>query len=263
VAAMIVLVCAVWLALVILLSNIITRLMTSATSGFLFRLMIFPGVLVHELSHYVMCKLTGAKVVKLKLFEKQQIGQHAVYGGYVTHGPSKLPLLGDPLISFAPVFGCLGVMALLTWAAGDPLEFHQNPAETQEPGADPVSNLMSIVRGVVYVVGHVPGQVAEHASDWKFWAYLYLIVSLSIALAPSKQDFANSYRHFWRHFLKFVLAALVVYAVLFIAGPVLAKLTNAFVPYLVGVIGFTLSILIVTLIIAWLINQATGLIRRS
>ncbi len=259
---MIVLVCAVWLALVILLSNIITRLMTSATSGFLFRLMIFPGVLVHELSHYLMCKLTGAKVHELRLFEKQQAGRHTVYGGHVTHGPSKLPLLGDPLISFAPVFGCLGVMALLTWAAGDPLEFHQNPAEGQEPTADPLSNLMSIVRGVVYVVGHLPGQIVKHARDWMFWAYLYLIISLSIALAPSKQDFANSYRHLWRNFLKFILAAAIMYAVLYVAGPLLSRLSDAIVPYLVGVFGFTLSILIVTLIFAWLINQTMSLVRR-
>ena len=259
---MIVLVCAVWLVLVILLSSIITRLMTSATSGFLFRLMIFPGILVHELSHYLMCKLTGAKVVELKLFERQQAGRHTVYGGHVTHGPSKLPLLGDPLISFAPVFGCLGVMAVLTWAAGDPLEFHQNPAETQESTADPLTSLMSMVRGIIYVVGRLPGQVVKHARDWTFWGYLYLIISLAIALAPSKQDFANSYKHFWRHFLKFVLAAAIVYAVLYVAGPLLARVTNAFVPYLVGVFGFTLSILIATLIIAWLINQAMGLVRR-
>ncbi len=259
---MIVLVCAAWLVLVILLSNLITRLMTAATSGFVFRLMIFPGVLAHELSHYLMCKLTGAKVWELKLFEKQHIGPQTIYGGHVTHGPSKLPLLGDPLISFAPVFGCLGVMALLTWAAGDPLDFHTNPADTQELELSPLRNLTGILQGVVYVVGHLPGQIMDHAKDWTFWAYLYLVISLAIALAPSKQDFANSYRHFWRHFLKFLLAAAVVFLVLYFAGSLLARLTNALTPYLVGVFAFTLSILIVTLLIAWLISLLMGLIRR-
>jgi hypothetical protein len=259
---MIVLVCAVWLVLVIVLSNIITRLLTSATSGFLFRLMIFPGVLVHELSHYLMCKLTGAKVIDLKLFGKEQVGKHAIYGGHVTHGPSKLPLLGDPLISFAPVFGCLGMMALLTWAAGDPLDLTENPAEKAEVVASAWGSLMSILQGVIYVVGRLPGQVVEHADEWTFWAYLYLIASLSIALAPSKQDFANSYRHFWRHFLKFMLLGAVVYLVLKVAGSLLANLTNALVPYLVGVFAFTLSILVVTLILSWLIQFLMSLIRQ-
>lgn len=258
---MILLACAVWLALVIFLSNLITRLMTSATSGFLFRLTIFPGVLVHELSHYFMCKLTGARVVELKLFEKQQVGHQTVYGGYVTHGPSKLPLVGDPLISFAPVFGCLGVMAMLTWAAGDPLEFHNNPTENRELEIAPVENLKAIVLGVMYVVGHFPGQVVEHAKEWTFWAYLYLIVSLAIALAPSKQDFANSFRHFWRHFFKFLLVAALLFAVLYLAGSLVESLSNALVPYLVGVFAFTLSILIVTLIIAWVVNLLMGLVR--
>lgn len=258
---MILLACAVWLALVIFLSNLITRLMTSATSGFLFRLTIFPGVLVHELSHYLMCKLTGARVVAVKLFEKQQVGHQTVYGGYVTHGPSKLPLVGDPLISFAPVFGCLGVMALLTWAAGDPLEFHNNPAEKRELEIAPMSNLTAIIRGVTYAVGHLPGQVVKHAKEWTFWAYLYLIVSLAVALAPSKQDFANSFRHFWRHFLKFLLVAAVVLGVLYVAGSLIESLSNVLIPYLVGVFAFTLSILVVTLIIAWLVNVLMSLLR--
>lgn len=259
---MIVLVCAVWLVLVILLSNIITRLMTAATSGFFFRLVLFPGVLVHELSHYAMCKLTRAKVIDLKLFGRQQVGEHTIYGGHVTHGPSKLPLLGDPLISFAPVFGCLGTMALLTWAAGDPLEFQQNPAEKAEAVSSPWRSLLSILQGVIYVVGHLPGQIIEHAREWTFWAYLYLIVSLAIALAPSKQDFANSYRHFWRHFLKFMLLAAVIYVVLLVAGSLLANLTNALIPYLTGVFAFTLSILAVTLLLAWLIHFLMSLVRR-
>ena len=259
---MIVLACAVWLGLVILLSNLITRLMTAATSGFLFRLMIFPGVLVHELSHYAMCKLTGAKVVELKLFEKQQVKGHTVYGGYVTHGPSKLPLLGDPLISFAPVFGCLGVMAVLTWAADDPLGFRNGPSETVELKVAPLSNLTSILSGITYVIGRLPEQVVDHAGEWTFWGYLYLTISLAIALAPSKQDFANSYRHFWRHFLKFLLAAAVLFLVLYVADTLVESLTNALVPYLVGVFAFTLSILIVTLILAWLINMLMGLVRR-
>lgn len=259
---MIVLACAVWLGLVIFLSNLITRLMTAATSGFFFRLMIFPGVLVHELSHYVMCKLTGARVTELKLFEKQQSGGQTVYGGHVTHGPSKLPLIGDPLISFAPVFGCLGVMAILTWAAGDPLEFHNHPAKNQELEIASVGNLTNIVLGVTFVVGNLPSRIIEHAKEWQFWGYLYLTISLAVALAPSKQDFANSYRHFWRHFLKFLLAGAIVFAVLYLAGSLVSSLTDALIPYLVGVFAFTLSILIVTLILAWLINLLAGFVRK-
>ncbi len=257
---MIVLACAVWLVLVILLSNLITRLITTSTSGFIFRLMIFPGVLVHELSHYLMCKLTGAQVFELKLFEKNQVGTQTVYGGHVTHGPSKLPLVGDPMISFAPIFGCLGVMALLTWAAADPLGFSSNPTSTKESPAS--SNLGSILTGVIHVVGRLPGQILEHASKWWFWGYLYLTISLAIALAPSKQDFANSYRHFWRHFFKFVLAGVLVFLVLYLAGALFASISNALIPYLVGMFAFTLSILIVTLIFAWLISLIVGFLRR-
>ena len=68
----------------------------------------FPGVVIHECSHVLGCLLTGAEIQKIVLFSEG--------GGSVTYARPKIPLLGDVIISTAPVFCIPLVLALCTWA---------------------------------------------------------------------------------------------------------------------------------------------------
>ena len=60
------------------------------------RLLYFLGSFVHETSHAALCLLTGAKIKEFKVFSRQP---------RVVHSEPKLPILGMPLISLAPLFG--------------------------------------------------------------------------------------------------------------------------------------------------------------
>ena len=55
-----------------------------------------PGVIVHECSHILGCLITGAKVKTVVFFSEK--------GGSVTYTASKIPYLGDVVISTAPLF---------------------------------------------------------------------------------------------------------------------------------------------------------------
>lgn len=234
-----------WLAAVLLLSYGITRQAARVTSGYFFRLVIFPGVVVHELSHYLLCLATGAKVFEVKFFEKRQEGNRAVYGGHVTHGPSKLPIVGEPLISFAPIFGCTAAIVLLTYIADDPLGlFLASAIETGETAIPPLGSLLSAVAGMAV---RVPVRVIEHAGDWKFWGYLYLVGSLGIALAPSRQDFANSFRHVLQNFLKVAALGAVIWLIVRLFESNVAVLVSS----LFGVMAFSVSILAVMWLAWW------------
>jgi hypothetical protein len=253
---------AAWFVLVVLLSHAVTRVVAGATDGLVFRVLIFPGVLVHELSHYALCKLTGAPVARVKLFEKRTMPDgREVYGGYVMHGRSRLPLVGDLLIAFAPVFGCLGVIVALTYAAGDPLGLTDR-LTNQPPESAPTASVLDTARVVAWqtvrVIGGLPGHFADHAAEWTFWVYLYLCVSLAVALAPSRQDFANSGRHLGRNALWAVLAAAVVYAVVWLIGPLIDR---TLAPPLAGLFALTLSVLAVALVVAWVATRLVLLCR--
>lgn len=249
-----------WFAGVILLSQGITRMVTSATNGFVFRLLVFPGVLVHELSHYVACKLTGAPVEKMQLFGRlpSEDGKR-VYGGYVMHGPSKLPIVGDFLISFAPVFGGLTLIHLFTVLAGDPLGLDHSPAEAVSDDASPQHNIQSAIWGMVYLMGRLPIRIYENFGNWIFWVYLYLTASLAVTLAPSRQDFKNSWKHLWKNFLWLVLLLGVVYIVTRILG---TFIDSVIAPYLVGLYAYTTSILLVVMLLTFLVTRLWLVFRR-
>ena len=66
-----------------------------------------PGVIVHECSHILGCLITGATIKKVVFFSEK--------GGSVTHTSSKIPYLGDVVISTAPLFCVPLVLAGCTW----------------------------------------------------------------------------------------------------------------------------------------------------
>ncbi len=62
----------------------------------LIRWLYFLGASIHEISHAIACIFTGAKIIEIKIFSSQP---------RVTHMKSKIPILGQMLISLAPIFG--------------------------------------------------------------------------------------------------------------------------------------------------------------
>ena len=66
-----------------------------------------PGVIVHECSHILGCIITGAKIKKVVFFSEE--------GGSVTYTSSKIPYIGDVVISTAPLVCIPIVLAGLTW----------------------------------------------------------------------------------------------------------------------------------------------------
>lgn len=64
----------------------------------------YVGAVVHETSHAVVALLMGAKIIEFKIFSRQP---------HVTYQNPKIPVLGNVLISFAPIVGELLFLFLL------------------------------------------------------------------------------------------------------------------------------------------------------
>lgn len=56
----------------------------------------FIGASIHEISHAIACFFTGAKISEISIFTSQP---------KVVHSKSKIPIIGQMLISFAPIVG--------------------------------------------------------------------------------------------------------------------------------------------------------------
>ncbi|MFA5070523.1 MAG: M50 family metallopeptidase [Patescibacteria group bacterium] len=221
----------VWFFLLIILSYLLGRLWSRILPGKKYRFFVAPGVIVHEFSHALACIMTGAKVTRISLFSAD--------GGFVEHTRSRLGFLGAVLIALAPVFGGALFLWLLSRWFGFALDFKVIEFS---------SNILGNIRSLFFSAWNL---LISGAGDWRFWIFAYLIVSLSVALAPSKQDFMNA-------FLGLLFLFVIGLAIFYGQG------TNAFLADLIGkYLGRVVSLAVIWESTALLIGLPVLLLKRS
>lgn len=147
-------------------------------SGFntgLFYVLILPGTVVHELSHYLACLLTGVRVQDVALFSPQQDG--AV--GWVVH--DKADPLRRNIIALAPFFGgSLAVYALMRLLL---------PASQIDPLTIVPNDLAQSFSTAFAAVRETLG--ATDLRRWTTWLAFYVLFSLGFSIAPSREDLGH------------------------------------------------------------------------
>jgi len=136
-----------------------------------------PGVIVHECSHILGCIITGAKIKKVVFFSQG--------GGSVTYTSSKIPYIGDVIISTAPLVCIPIVLAGLTWV------FSQYLGCFFPPMPIAVNSMDTLLGLVITITILVTQNLVVRFNPW-FIVYLYLTVTLVLSLAPSAQDMKNA-----------------------------------------------------------------------
>jgi len=131
----------------------------------LVRLLYFVGAFVHETSHAILCVLTGARILEFKIFSRQPS---------VTYSKPRLRLIGEPLISLAPIIGGLLFFYLINeyLIAG----YFQVPAV-----ASPKDALMSPFA--------LLGQI--NLIHWQSWLMILLFLNAGAMIGPSVRDLKN------------------------------------------------------------------------
>jgi hypothetical protein len=137
-----------------------------------FYLLVFPGVVLHEGTHYLVCLLTRTKVTRFAPFSPGRRSNHGrLVLGYVRHERRSFPV--GALIGLAPILlnplGLLLVTALLT-----PLTFR----EVANPSA-----------GVVVEGIFASGFLTDTPLLAVIWAYLSL--SFALGSVPSREDLSS------------------------------------------------------------------------
>ncbi len=136
-----------------------------------------PGVVVHECAHMLGCLLTGAKIRHVVLFSRE--------GGSVTHTPPVIPVIGDVVISTAPLFCIPLALSLCT-------EFFSEYLGCVIPALpltfDSADSFVVLGEGIL---GTFSQNLVIQFNAW-FLLYLYLVLSLILSAAPSMQDIRNA-----------------------------------------------------------------------
>jgi hypothetical protein len=150
----------------------------------LYAIIMFPGVLVHELSHWFMAKILGVKTGSLSLIPRLQ-PDGSVQLGYVTYYKGQnLGSIRESLVGGAPLLAGTAVILLIGYRVFG------------------VTNLaVAVQSGSIDTLTLALGQVIG-ANDFLVW--LYLFFAISNAMLPSRSD-----RRAWPAFL-WLMATLAV-----------------------------------------------------
>lgn len=154
---------------IIFLSFFIDFLLSNSFFGPGYRVFVGPGIILHELSHALLCFFTGAKINSISFFDKT--------GGSVQHKPSKIPILGPILISVAPfIFGAAAIYFLsLKIGISGP-------------------NLAAVDISKEGIIAFFRSALASfNFKDILTLVIFYLILSISVTMVPSFQDLRNMF----------------------------------------------------------------------
>ena len=175
----------VQLVVLYVLSSAMNRLAYTMLGKGFYLLIMWPGVIVHELSHLIGCLLTGTRVFEVKLFSPREESPGNLVLGYVTHAKPRNPF-AQFIVSAAPFFG--GAAAL--WG----ILYFIAPKALRGLG---VPLVFGAGRGVTVTLATAATSFAAFSSslagslDWHSWkAYVAALVLFSVAvhIAPSRHD---------------------------------------------------------------------------
>jgi len=151
---------------------------------FLYFVLLLPGILIHELSHWLAANLMGVRTGKISLWPSRRPGNQMRLGSVrvARTDPFRASLIGvAPLISGSIAILIIGQLIL---------------------GLGDLSEVL-----LVREWEQVWESILAHLQTPDFWLWLYLIFAISNAMLPSETD-----REPWKPVLLFVaLAALFVY----------------------------------------------------
>ena len=200
---------------------------------------VLPGVLVHELSHWLMAKLLGVRVGKLSIGPVRKARSRRVTLGSVR--VAAVAPLRASLIGLAPLLGGTAIILLIGMLVRDVGTLAQIAAGSELEG------IMAALKQAV----RVPD----------FWLWLYVIFAISNAMLPSESDMAA---------VRPVLIFLgVAAAILLIVGGVpaipedMVRIVNAVAGYLATAFALTLAVDAIFMLAIWLLLWLTRLLQRD
>jgi hypothetical protein len=189
----------VFLFIPIIIQIVLLNLLSKFLNGFFFQklgrtlylMFMWPGVVVHEMSHLVACWLTRTKVLEVKFFSPRDEAGGSITLGYVSHVKPRNPL-ASMIVGSAPFFGGAAVLwLLLRWffpSAMADTTFHPVVLRT---GVAAVTGFLATAAHD-YLAFFRALSAALVASGWLSIVFIYALMPLASHIAPSGPDLKHT-----------------------------------------------------------------------
>jgi len=129
------------------------------------RLLFYVGAFLHELSHVIFCRLTGATITGGNIFSRKP---------HVIHSKPAFPLIGQLLISLAPIIGGLLFLFLIN------KYYLVNYFEIPQ-----FSDWQSVLIAPLNLLSQI------NLLGWQSWLMILLFLNIGAMIGPSLQDLKN------------------------------------------------------------------------
>lgn len=221
--------------------------------GRFYWIVLSPGIAIHELSHAAACLVMFAKIRKIRLFSPT--------GGEVQHEKSKVPVVGQMVISMAPVVGCAAVLVLVGALLKSPIARQIERAPAPMTLSLSAGGVEAFVRDAYRTVASLAkGLWNASYRDWRTYLFIYVAICLGICVKPSIRDFRNSAIGITAIGVLIAIADFLAgktsrpgFVVDYVLRPVQKPLH-----YLISFMGLVAILTFIAWFIRWLIHQMTG-----
>lgn len=170
---------AIGLIMIIFLSYAISGLWIKHASSKMIQGFLLPGAIVHELSHALLCLVTGTTIKELNLFTSNSTG--------IKYDKPRIPLVFDFLIAVAPMFGCAFFIFFISKILSNPVTvisaFPQEIHFTFKGLFDLIRHLLDAVWTTFNTFRN-----QFHITDIRHIFFLLALIIFTVSMSPHKQD---------------------------------------------------------------------------
>lgn len=171
-----------WLFVIVLSALGVHRLWSSLVQPKVVNSLLLPGTLVAQVGHIVGLLITGGTVNNTSLIKDDDSGEPQT----APETQSRIPVVGSIVIALLPLVGCAAAIYWVSRYFGTPILASMEKLGPQRMAMPTnVAMVFDSLRGCITLAEQFMNVVqASDYQDWRTWLFLYLVVCLTVRMAP-------------------------------------------------------------------------------
>lgn len=169
-----------WMLLVVLMAWGVHRLWAGMIKPKVFNTLLLPGTLAAQTGHVLGLLVTGATIRNTTLIKDDESGEPET-----TPDPEpRIPVIGPVIIAMLPLLACAAGVFLVTKFVANPFSPSlQSAADATLPMS--LADVWELLRKLITLAESAVASLrGGDFSDWRYWVSVYLMICLTIRMAP-------------------------------------------------------------------------------
>ncbi len=235
-----------WLLVIVWVAWGVHRLWSGMVKAKVLNTVLLPGTLVAQLGHVLGLLVTGATVTGTTLYKDDESGDPET-----TSDPQpRVPVIGPVVIGMLPLLSCAVAIYFVARYLGEPVLANMTTQAVRADLPMSLSGVFQLLRDQITLVESIVSAAA--AADFTYWktgVFLYLLVCLTVRIAPFPGNLRGS------------LAAIVILGISAAMISTLFDMADPRVQNGWAVLNLTVATLLFLLMISLVVRGGVGLVQ--